>query len=231
MNHQTNTNRLTPRKCIAVILSVLMVISLMPMTVFAADIEDEGNCGTYDYSTQTFSNDVAWQLFDDGTLRIYVPDSAAGDNKGKMADFSDPSNYDNENAIIPPWYQYRAQITNLIIENGVTVIGQRAFYNYDSINNEYLGYSLGSLVIPETVDRIEDGAFYSCGFNGTLTFETDGAMDENGVEYIYDSAFYNCKGFIGNLTLPNTLQYIGASAFQECDGFNGFLTLLSLIHI
>ena len=38
-------------------------------------------------------------------------------------------------------------------------------------------------------------------------------------------AFYNCYGFTGDLSLPNSVTTIGISAFDNCSGFTGNLTL------
>ena len=41
------------------------------------------------------------------------------------------------------------------------------------------------------------------------------------------SAFYECFGLTGSLTLPTGLTSIGSGAFYRCDGFTGSLTLPS----
>jgi hypothetical protein len=45
------------------------------------------------------------------------------------------------------------------------------------------------------------------------------------VKWIGNSAFYDCSGLTGSLTIPNTVTEIGNKAFARCSGFNGTLTL------
>ena len=45
------------------------------------------------------------------------------------------------------------------------------------------------------------------------------------VTAIDDYAFYNCSGFTGSLTIPNSVTKIGTDAFRGCNGFTGSLTI------
>ena len=77
----------------------------------------------------------------------------------------------------------------------------------------------GSLVIPNSVGYIGEGAFENCiGFQGTLTLSTS-------LTYIGDIAFRFCSGFTGDLNIPDSVTEIGYGAFAGCSGFNGSLTL------
>ena len=60
-----------------------------------------------------------------------------------------------------PWWSYRGEIKSLVLEEGVTSIGNMAFY-------DCYGFG-GDLVIPGSVISIGDSAFYGCsGFSGSL---------------------------------------------------------------
>ena len=50
-------------------------------------------------------------------------------------------------------------------------------------------------------------------------------MIGNGVTTIGDYAFNECKGFTGNLEIPDSVTTIGAYAFNECKGFTGNLEI------
>ncbi len=82
----------------------------------------------------------------------------------------------------------------------VTVIGNWAFYNEDSLT---------SVIIPGSVTTIGDGAFAYCD---GLTSVTIG----NSVTTIGYSAFSFCNG-LTSVTIPDSVTTIGYSAFSNCD--------------
>ncbi|MGN0461297.1 MAG: leucine-rich repeat protein, partial [Ruminococcus sp.] len=65
--------------------------------------------------------------------------------KGKMEDYSDQKN--------APWYELKDKIDSIVIENGVTAIGDFAFNNCTTVSK---------VTIPESVTRIGEKAFDNC---------------------------------------------------------------------
>lgn len=99
----------------------------------------------------------------------------------------------------------------LVIPNGVTEIGSRAFHQVSSLT--------GTLTLPKSLVKIGGYAFYECsGLVGTLDIPSS-------VKYIENHAFYRCDGFTGNLHLPEGLEVLEGSAFMECRGFSGSLKI------
>ena len=81
------------------------------------------------------------------------------------------------------------------------------------------GAFTGSLIIPNSLTTIGQGAFAGCdGFTGGLTIG-------NSVTEIGRWAFADCNGFTGSLTIGNSVEIIGIEAFAECDGFTGSLII------
>lgn len=81
-------------------------------------------------------------------------------------------------------------------------------------------YLTGSLIIPEGVTEIGDGAFAGCSsLTGNLSLPST-------LKKIDNEAFYECK-FTCNLILPEGLEIIGAQAFNDCDNLYGELHLPS----
>ena len=108
-----------------------------------------------------------------------------------------------------PWYG--KPMDTLVIESGITAIGNYAFLN--------CGGFTGNLSIPDGVTSIGFSAFEGCsGFTGTLTIP-------DSVTNVGSYAFQYCSGFMGNLTIPNSVTYIGNGAFYGCSGLTGALTI------
>ena len=89
-------------------------------------------------------DDVTWYLSADGVLTL----SGTGD----MWDFSIDD---------PGYYSFRKSIVSAVIENGVTSIGDCAFYNCTSLTN---------VATQDRVTSIRDGAFWDCTSLSTIIF-------------------------------------------------------------
>lgn len=112
---------------------------------------------------------------------------------------------------IPAGAMENTKLNYLVLPDRLKGIGLGAFFNCK--------YLVGSLVIPEGVEVIEDNAFNGCSsLDGTLTLPST-------LKRIGGRAFYNCSSLTGNLTLPEGLETIGSDAFDICRGFYGELHL------
>lgn len=133
-----------------------------------------GRCG--DYSKRNFQkngNNLKWVLDADGTLTI--------NGMGDMCDwiyFSDPSATFSPT----PWDDYisngigdEIEIKNVVIEDGVTSIGNSAFA-YTSLSN---------IEIPDSVKSINYGTFRYCSSLSSIKIPTS-------VTSIDSSAFLGC---------------------------------------
>ncbi len=106
--------------------------------------------------------------------------------------------YENSSA---PWGSQRNKIKKVVIENGVTSIGNNAFYYYPGLT---------SVTIPNSVTSIGNSAFYDCSGLTSVTIP-------NSVKSIGSSAFSGCSG-LTSITIPNSVTSIGSSAFSGCSG-------------
>ena len=98
-------------------------------------------------------------------------------------------------------YMNGIEITNLVIPDSVTSIGNYAFYGCSGLT---------SVTIGNSVKSIRYYAFYCCS---RLTSVTIG----NNVTSIGDYAFYECRD-LSSITIPNSVTSIGISAFAYCSG-------------
>ena len=118
--------------------------------------------------------------------------------------------------------QYTNVIEKVIIENGVTSIGESTFDGCSSLKSieipdsiTSIGWSafsrcssLESINIPEGVTSIEDSVFFGCDSLESINIP-------EGVTNIGSSAFYECNS-LGSITIPDSIISIGESAFSEC---------------
>jgi hypothetical protein len=79
--------------------------------------------------------------------------------------------------------------------------------------NAFLYSSLTSVMIPNSVTSIGDGAFYHCTSLSSVTIS-------NGVTSIGNDAFYDCTS-LTNITIPNSVTSIGSGAFSSCSSLTG----------
>ena len=141
-------------------------------------------------------NNLYWYVDENNALTIY--------GTGAMYDYDDFSNK-------TPWRNLETPPTSLVLEEGITHIGDYAFSRCSGL--------IGDLTIPNSVTTIEDYAFYNCSsFKGSLTIG-------NSVTTIGNSAFHYCSGFTGSLTIPNSVTTIENYAFFNCSGLTGDLTI------
>lgn len=185
-------------------------------------IINSGYCG--DYAT--------WTLYNNGDFII--------NGTGKMYDFS--------GANLAPWYNNRSSIKHVIINSGITSVGEFSFYNCSQITEVVLpegllniGYSaffecfkLTNINLPSTLTSIGMVAFQysnirsivipssvtSVSFNSFKDcYNLSSVQIENGVKYISDGAFYGCKS-LNNVTIPESVISIGDDAFSGCTSLN-----------
>ena len=100
------------------------------------------------------------------------------------------------------------EITNLIIPNSVTSIGNYAFANCSGLT---------SITIGNSVTSIGNSAFYYCSGLTSVTIP-------NSVTSIGNHVFWGCSG-LTSVTIPNSVTSIGGSAFYGAD----MPTVISLI--
>ncbi len=137
---------------------------------------------------------ISWKV-ENGTLTI--------SGKGEMDDYreimvihEDDHGYEYIGSDAP-WYN--ETYNRIVIENGITTIGDNTFRNKKSIN---------SVTLPDTLVSIGQEAFGGC-----LNLETINLPDS--ITAIKQNAFSGCLK-LQNLTLPASLTKIGFGAFQSC---------------
>jgi len=127
------------------------------------------------------------------TATLSVADSTLTiSGSGNMADFDVSSEG-------VPWYtSYRSVIKTVIIESGVTNIGNIAFLDCNNLQ---------WITIPEGVDTIGVRAFENCASLYAVAIPAS-------VTTIEDSAFSNCTGLVTIYDMATTPQSINSNVFD-----------------
>ena len=150
-----------------------------------ADIIVSGECGNK-------GDNLTWVLTKDGTFTV--------SGTGGMQYY--PSHYDSEISdyiTITPWYDYREQITTLLVEPGVTNLQNDAFSGCQN---------LMTVRLPESLDYIGSGVFENClGLTNMVI--------PDAVYYIGGQTFSGCAN-LASVTLPDSLTSLPNQLFENC---------------
>ena len=114
----------------------------------------------------------------------------------------------------PTWYYWMDAFDHVIIEEGVTNVGDYAFYTMSHITD---------ISLPETLVEIGDFAFGSLGQLETILLPT-------ALETIGNNAFTTCKKLV-EITIPNGVKSIGNGAFANCSALNNVTFNENLVSI
>lgn len=159
-------------RLMAVLLALTLLVSLSP--VVYADGES-GTCG----------EGLNWSL-SAGTLTIT--------GSGAMKNYPESQ--------MAPWYPHRQEIVRLVLPDGLTSIGDLAFYDCDN---------LIAVSIPASVKTIGAYAFAECSAMEMLALGNVSSVGEN--------AFSDCIS-LKALRLPDSLETIGTKAFYRCESIS-----------
>ena len=127
--------------------------------------------------------------------------------------------YDSSLEVVFGW-----QVKEYILDEGVTSIGDYAFYGCSGLTSVTIPNSvtsigesafrdcssLTSVTIPNSVTSIGNSAFRGCSGLTSVTIP-------NSVTSIEIYTFYGCSG-LTSVTIPNSVTSIGESAFSVCSG-------------
>ncbi len=149
-------------------------------------------CGGVVYAESgTCGADMRWTL-EDGVLTI----SGTGSIKDYRVPWDDAEDY-HASVAIPPWEN--AYVSTLIIEEGVTRIGEGAFMNRSSLT---------SVTFPSTLTEIGDAAFRGCSSLASIALP-------DSVTSLGMAAFDSCTS-LTNFTTPASLRNLSDFLFNEC---------------
>lgn len=126
-----------------------------------------------------------------------------------------------EDDVLPCFaFMYMHSLRSCVFPKDIRKIGQDAF----SVTQ-----LSGSLIIPDGVTHIGDGAFERKRYGQEISNHLNGTLSlPSTLEYIGSGAFGGCR-FTGDLSIPDNVSYIGSAAFADCDRMTGRLIIPSKI--
>lgn len=178
--------------------------------------EEEWNAIYKNLST----HDITYYFFEDEASTIaYTLSDGVLTLRGTGA----MKNYSAEES---PWYSARDTITDVVIETGITSIGEKSFRYCSNLKTVSIPNSVVSIEkdafrgcinlknidIPNSVKNIGENAFRDCEQLSTVIIP-------NSVETIESGAFRACKD-MESITISNSIKCIGKYAFAECENIS-----------
>jgi len=146
---------------------------------------------------------ISWE-FEDGVLTVKCKDGKGGIPDYYYSDIMVGFTYNRRTPGLParfnPANRLISSITSLIIEDGITKIGNAAFWGCRNLT---------TVTIPESVTSIGDGAFFGCWKLTSVTIPES-------VTSIGNGAFIRCRE-LTSITIPKNVTSIGVNAFTDCE--------------
>ena len=233
------------KRILASFLSLVLVLSLVPVSALAAEdvnsgdlpvLADEslpltGYCGadstmdsqTYDCTsgnnsfTGTYYSNAIWTITENGVLSS---DSSKTAYKLTISGTGAIGDFDKSWSYGRPWHYALAEVANCEVTESKSRITEIEIA--DGITeigaHTFEAYeNISSIVLPDSVTKVGENAFNSCKKATSIDFGT-------GLKEIGAKAFSDCDA-LTSLSLPNGLEVIGASAFGGCGELTGNLVI------
>ena len=209
------------KRLISLLLAFSMMLTFLPagaVSAFAEENSHTYNCGQNVTATLSSNND--------GTYTLTIT------GNGPMANYNGYKTSSNDSCA--PWCEKIQNITRLIVEDGVTTLGDNIlYYSYSDSDSKFHSFhsnlhevklpdgltcigksafynspELTEVKIPSTVTKIEQSAFSGC--TGLTKIELPPQLEEIGY-----SSFYGCSG-LTEITIPSSVKIIRSGAFENC---------------
>ncbi len=186
------------KKLLSVIICILMLLSI---AVSAGGVDDEDDYPEPEKSGTCGAN-LQWTI-EEGTATLVI--SGTGDMD------AEPS-FNKFPTCVTVW--------NVIIESGVTSIGENAFIYCEDIK---------SIMIPDSVTKIAKNAFDNCNNIESITVDAANEnylSDEHGVLFDKNKTTlikYPSKSEITSYTIPDSVKIIERFAFKDSDNFTSII--------
>lgn len=165
------------KKALLPLLTIVLMFGLLALTVSAAE-----------YSGQCSEGNITWVLDDEGTITFT--------GTGEIEERFGSAGYA---WIQYEWTPYRDQIRRVVIGEGITGVGDDAFYECKNLTE---------VVLPESMMFIRDHAFFHCENLKSIDLPTTNPL------YINEYTFGGTG--LTEIYLPDNVGDVGKYAFTQC---------------
>ena len=170
------------KRMLSVVLAICLLMAALPVVASAAEVAASGACG----------ENLTWVLDTDGAMTI--------SGTGPMTVWEVPEDV--------PWAENILEIKKVIIEDGVTTVGDWAFDGAEELTE---------ITFAESVTAI--GPFV---FGGCIKLQ---AIDlPEGLTRIEQGTFDYCKA-LTSVVIPAGVTYVGSCVFAWCEGLTEIIFL------
>ena len=188
------------KRWLSLALVLCMALTLLPVSTFAAEIIESGNCGAQ-------GSNITWKLDSNGLLTVT--------GSGAMKDYESAGDEKSP-------FKERKDIISVLISDGITHIGNYSFTSCPGLTSVSLpsglksigahafalNNQLDSVTIPDGVETIGADAFSTCRSLTSISIPTS-------ITAIGNSAFYACSS-LKSINLPYGIKTLGSHALAFC---------------
>lgn len=168
---------------------------------FSTDAAGEDESSSKQSEDAIQMGDDVWFRFDESTGTATI--SGTGDMWDYYTDGYDKSG-SHKNPFIG---MNQTSVKNIIIENGITSVGNYFLYEYAGVEREDTNV-ISNIILGKDIKRIGDYAFTYC-------YNVKDIVLPEGLEEIGENAFGVC-GNIKEIVIPDSIKILGKSCFSKC---------------
>lgn len=166
------------KRLISAIVSLCMLLTMVPTVAFAADSESgtpvmNGTCGAAGNES-----DVTWKLTQNNEDTENPTYTLIISGSGAMANLNNSTETENisDGAGTYPWATWKDNITKIVIDDGVTSIGSKAFIGYTNVTSVSIGKDVSEIGVGALSQLAACTSFNVSSENSNFMTDTTGAL-------------------------------------------------------
>lgn len=192
-----------------------MLLTMAPTVAFAAEDDEAANTISLADATETSgtcgaegsADNVKWNFNSStGTLTI--------SGTGKMSNLNNSTETENisDGAGTYPWANLKDSITKIVIDDGVTSIGSKAFIAYTNVTSVNIGKDVSEIGVGALSQLSACTTFNVSSENSNFTTDTTGALFDHSKTKLIA---FPCGSSATTYEIPDTVTTISYGAFSR----------------